>query len=95
MWRECGERLTFTWWIFGGSWRGTWVSSEHLRLSRVGEVDLERSLDGGWLCLVPVAARAVKELCGLVKSVHIHGLIGALFRRPGPVPLSADDQLKF
>ena len=40
----------------------------------MGEVDLERSLDGGWSWLELVAVRAVKELCGLVwsrrKTVH-------------------------
>ena len=34
----------------------------------MGEVDLERSLDGGWSSLELVAVRAVKELCGLVWS---------------------------
>ena len=34
----------------------------------MGEVDLERSLDGGWSCLELVAVRAVKELCGVVWS---------------------------
>ena len=61
----------------------------------MGEVDLERSLDGGWSCL---------ELWTCVESyddggvgctvpsprVHIHRLIGALYRRPGSVPSSAD-----
>ena len=46
------------------------------------------------------------ELCGVVRRwcmwwcrvqsprprVHLHRLIGALSRRPGPVPLSADDR---
>ena len=27
---------------------------------------MERSLDGGWSCLEPVAVRAIKELCGVV-----------------------------
>ena len=76
----------------------------------MGEVDLERSPDGGWSCLELVGVRAVKELCGLVWShemmvhvvvqgvqspsprVHFHKLIGALSRRPRPVPLSTDDR---
>ena len=50
--------------------------------------------------------RAVGELCGLLESydvvmygvqspsprVHIHRLLGALSRRPGPVPFSAGDR---
>ena len=40
----------------------------------MGEVDLERSLDGGWSWLELVAVRAVKEMCGAVwsrrKMVH-------------------------
>ena len=34
----------------------------------MGEVDLERSLDGGWSRLELVVVRAAKELCGLVWS---------------------------
>ena len=34
--------------------------------SPIGEVDLERSLDGGW-SLGLVAVQAVKELCGVVR----------------------------
>ena len=41
----------------------------------MGEVDLERSLDGGWSCLELAAVQAVKGLCGLVWSrtmmVHV------------------------
>ena len=56
--------------IFGGS-------EQHLGIvrasmlnsgSQMGEVDLERSLDGGSSCLELVAVQAVKELCGLVWS---------------------------
>ena len=34
----------------------------------MGEVDLERSLDGGWSCLELVTVRAGKELGGVVWS---------------------------
>ena len=98
--------------IVGGSERHVDIVGACMLISGgpMGEVDLERSLDGGWSCRELVAVRAVEELCGLVwghttmvhtvvqgvqtssPRVHLHRLIGALSRRPGPVPLSADDR---
>ena len=63
MWREVDENG----WIFGGSepHLGIVGASTLKSGGPMGEVDLERLLDGGWSCL---AVRAVKELCGLVWS---------------------------
>ena len=54
--------------IIGGSERhlGIVGSSTPTLGGPMGEVDLERSLDGGWSCLGLVAVRAIKKLCGLV-----------------------------
>ena len=85
--------------IFGGPERqlGIVVTSTLKSGGPMGEVDLERSLDGGWSCLELVAVRAVKEpyddgTCGSVGCTvpqHINRFIGALSRRPGPVPFVA------
>ena len=54
--------------IFGGSERHMSIVGASTLTSGgpMGEVDLERPLDGRWSCLELVAVRAVKELCGLV-----------------------------
>ena len=63
--------------VFGGSERHLGIVGASTLTSGgpMGEVDLERSLDGGWSCLELVAVRAVRELCGLVWSrttmVHV------------------------
>ena len=56
--------------IFGGSERHLGIVGAPTLKSGgpMGEVDLERSLDGGWSCLELVAVRAVKALRGLVWS---------------------------
>ena len=88
--------------VIGVVWSGTWLSLERLRLSRVvtmGEVDLERSLDGEWSCLELVAVGAVKGLCAGAESYddgagsrNTQSLIRALSCWPGPVSLSAGDR---
>ena len=68
------------------------------------ERDLERSLDGGWV--VPGARRSASYqgamwtcvelyddgICGGIGCTVPQSACGALSRRPGPVPLSADDR---
>ena len=95
--------------IFGGSERHLGiVGAPTLKLGGpMDEVELERSLDGGWV-VVPGARRSAScqgavwtyveshddDACGAQSPsprVHIHKLIGALSSRPGRVPLSADD----
>ena len=81
MWREVDAHLGGCVWtfrgmigengrIFGGSERHLGIVGAPTPKSGgpMGEVDLERSLDGGWSCLELVAVRAIKELCGVVWS---------------------------
>ena len=65
----------------------------------MGEVGLERSLDGEWPCLELVAVGAVKELFAGAASYddgacgrNTQSLIRALSCRPGPVSLSIGDR---
>ena len=55
----------------------------------MGEVDLERFLDGEWSCLELVTVGGVKELCAGAESYDDGACGGALKAcRPGPVSLS-------
>ena len=63
--------------VFGGSEQHLGIVGASTLTSGgpMGEVDLKRSLDGGWSYLELIAVRAVKELWGLVWSrraiVHV------------------------
>ena len=77
MWREVDVHLEAVSGVIGENGRIFGGSERHMSIvgaptlrscGPMGEVDLERSLDGRWSCLELVAVRAVKELCGVVWS---------------------------